>query len=94
MNTRNIEFVLNFPGHDVGEAIKKNYFNSSYIQRVTLRVSHTNAGDEDEILRRLEAFYRDWIVKLLTTPQESEVDGVVMKDSIQENTSVKSSGYH
>lgn len=73
LNTRNIEFVFNHPGHNVDQATKKNYFNTNFIQRAMLRVSKCNAGEEDEILKRLQNFYRGWMEKCSSTSQTSLV---------------------
>ncbi len=87
LNTRNIEFVFNHPGHNVGKATEKNYFNTNFIQRAMLRVSKCNAGEEDEILKRLENFYRGWMEKCSSTSQTSLVsDEGTAKNSTHERT--------
>ncbi|KTD69892.1 TraI [Legionella santicrucis] len=87
LNTRNIEFVFNHPGHNVGQATEKNYFNSNFIQRAMLRVSEHNAGEEDEILKRLQTFYRGWMEKYSPTSQTALVsDEGTTKNSTRERT--------
>lgn len=87
LNTRNMEFVFNHPGHDVGTATKKNYFNSNFMQRVMLRVSKHNAGSEEEILKRLQAFYQSWIEKCAPPSQAPLAsDHGTAKNSASEQT--------
>ncbi|MCC5792592.1 MAG: toprim domain-containing protein [Legionellaceae bacterium] len=60
VNTRNIELIFNNRKHSLSEPSRHNFFNQKYLQRVQLRASNNQRGNEENVVKGLHQFYSHW----------------------------------